>query len=111
MISVGAVCSNFYFIFPDLHYNALSFIFLKVNEISQLQWHPFSVSSSPLDGRNHLSVIVKGLGQWTYNLRDNILNASEKIQERIQLQPLTASVEGPYGHQAPYYLMYAFFLV
>ncbi|XP_050126204.1 ferric reduction oxidase 6-like isoform X3 [Malus sylvestris] len=35
----------------NLQYNALSFIFLQVRELSWLQWHPFSVSSSPLDGR------------------------------------------------------------
>ncbi|KAK7818300.1 ferric reduction oxidase 6 [Quercus suber] len=51
----------------DLRYNALSFIFLQVRELSWLLWHPFSVSSSPL---------------------------------------LTASVEGPYGHELPYHLMY-----
>ncbi|RWR78655.1 ferric reduction oxidase 7, chloroplastic-like protein [Cinnamomum micranthum f. kanehirae] len=95
----------------NLHYNALSFIFLRVREISQLQWHPFSVSSSPLDGRNHLSVLIKGLGQWTSNLRDNILNAPEKIEERMQFQPLTASVEGPYGHQSPYYLKYEYLIL
>ena len=115
MISVGsAACSNFCFISPDLHYNALSFIFLRVHEISQLQWHPFSVSSSPLDGKNHLSVVIKGLGQWTKKLSNNISNAPEKIQEGIPFQPcstITASVEGPYGHQSPYHLKYVILLV
>eukprot|EP00268_Persea_americana_P039428 TRINITY_DN39008_c0_g1_i1.p1 TRINITY_DN39008_c0_g1~~TRINITY_DN39008_c0_g1_i1.p1 ORF type:complete len:740 (+),score=82.26 TRINITY_DN39008_c0_g1_i1:300-2519(+) len=93
----------------NLQYNALSFIFLKLKEISHLQWHPFSVSSSPLDGKNHLSVVIKGLGQWTKKLSDNISNAPEKIQEGIPFQPcstITASVEGPYGHQSPYHLKY-----
>lgn len=115
MISVGcAVCSNLYFIVPDLQYNALSFIFLKLKEISHLQWHPFSVSSSPLDGKNHLSVVIKGLGQWTKKLNDTISNAPEKIQEGIPIQPcstITASVEGPYGHQSPYHLKYVILLV
>ncbi|KAK9928617.1 hypothetical protein M0R45_025742 [Rubus argutus] len=34
----------------NLRTNALSFVFLQVRELSWLQWHPFSVSSSPLDG-------------------------------------------------------------
>uniref|UniRef100_A0A2N9GTJ9 FAD-binding FR-type domain-containing protein n=2 Tax=Fagus sylvatica TaxID=28930 RepID=A0A2N9GTJ9_FAGSY len=33
----------------NLRYNALSFVFLQVRGSSWLQWHPFSVSSSPLD--------------------------------------------------------------
>ncbi|KAJ0977199.1 hypothetical protein J5N97_012673 [Dioscorea zingiberensis] len=40
----------------NLRYNALSFVFLQVRELSWLQWHPFSVSSSPLDGCYHIVV-------------------------------------------------------
>ncbi|KAF3440643.1 hypothetical protein FNV43_RR18927 [Rhamnella rubrinervis] len=94
----------------NLQYNALSFIFLQIRELSWLQWHPFSVSSSPLDGKHHLSILIKVLGQWTSNLRGNIINNSETEPEK---QPpfrphteLTASVEGPYGHELPYHLMY-----
>ncbi|XP_050273124.1 ferric reduction oxidase 7, chloroplastic-like isoform X1 [Quercus robur] len=90
----------------NLRYNALSFIFLQVRELSWLQWHPFSVSSSPLDGKYHLSVLIKVLGEWTEKLRGNIMNSSEAD---LHLQPQTkiiASVEGPYGHELPYHLMY-----
>ncbi|XP_061354208.1 ferric reduction oxidase 6-like isoform X2 [Gastrolobium bilobum] len=84
----------------SLRYNALSFIFLQVRELSWLQWHPFSVSSSPLDGKHHLSVLIKVLGKWTERLRENIINVD------AQKVLLTASVEGPYGHEVPYHLMY-----
>ncbi|PON78701.1 Cytochrome b245, heavy chain [Trema orientale] len=94
----------------NLRYNALSFVFLQVRELSWLQWHPFSVSSSPLDGKYHMSVLIKVLGEWTAKLRGNILNASEAMpEEELHLKPntkLTASVEGPYGHELPYHLMY-----
>ena len=56
----------------DLRYNALSFIFLQIRELSWLQWHPFSVSSSPLDGKYHLSILIKVIGEWTKKLRGNI---------------------------------------
>ncbi|XP_071724737.1 ferric reduction oxidase 7, chloroplastic-like [Rutidosis leptorrhynchoides] len=80
----------------NLSYNALSFIFLQVRELSWLQWHPFSVSSSPLDGKYHLAVLIKVLGEWT-----------EKLKEKISTKSnLTVSVEGPYGHEVPYHLMY-----
>jgi predicted ferric reductase len=84
----------------DLRYNALSFIFLQVRELSWLQWHPFSVSSSPLDGKYHLSILIKGLGGWTTKLKENILNTSSETK-------ITASIEGPYGHDLPYHLTYA----
>lgn len=90
----------------NLRYNALSFIFVRVRELSWLQWHPFSVSSSPLDGKYHISVLIKVLGKWTEKLRAHILDTSK---EELSFQPysgLTVAVEGPYGHESPYYLMY-----
>lgn len=92
----------------DLQYNALSFIFLQVRELSWLQWHPFSVSSSPLDGNNHLSILIKVLGEWTAKLGENISEISEACSQNECCQPprLTASVEGPYGHELPYHLTY-----
>lgn len=82
-----------------------------MRELSWLQWHPFSVSSSPLDGKYHMSLLIKVLGEWTAKLRDNILNvAGETPEEELPLRPhtkLTVSVEGPYGHESPYHLMYA----
>ncbi|KAK8510285.1 hypothetical protein V6N12_008158 [Hibiscus sabdariffa] len=66
----------------SLRYNALSFIFLQVRELSWSQWHPFSVSSSPLDGKHHLAILIKVLGKWTGNLRDSILSMPETEQSK-----------------------------
>ncbi|GMP63522.1 hypothetical protein CsSME_00025169 [Camellia sinensis var. sinensis] len=94
----------------NLQYNALGFIFLQVKELSKLQWHPFSVASSPLDSKKHLSLLIKALGNWTGKLRGTISSLSgEEAQLELPFQPnskITASVEGPYGHESPYYLMY-----
>ncbi|CAL9205578.1 unnamed protein product [Musa hybrid cultivar] len=91
----------------NLRYNALSFVFLQVRELSWLQWHPFSVSSSPMDGKHHLSILIKVLGEWTGRLRDIISKVPEQPQISVPSQPkITASVEGPYGHEVPYHLMY-----
>ncbi|XP_002519390.2 ferric reduction oxidase 6 isoform X2 [Ricinus communis] len=96
----------------NLRYNALSFIFLQIRELSWLQWHPFSVSSSPLDGKYHLTILIKVLGKWTEKLRGNVKNRSEAEVAELQDQPsqphpkITACVEGPYGHEVPYHLMY-----
>ncbi|KAJ7967901.1 Ferric reduction oxidase [Quillaja saponaria] len=91
----------------NLRYNALSFIFLQVRDLSWLQWHPFSVSSSPLDGKHHLSVLIKVLGEWTAQLKGKI--SDDELLKELGVQPntrITASVEGPYGHEVPYHLMY-----
>lgn len=85
-------------------------MFLQIKELSWLQWHPFSVSSSPLDGKHHISILIKVLGNWTQKLRGQILSVSEEHTDVDRLlQPnlkLKASVEGPYGHESPYHLMY-----
>nr|XP_043628370.1 ferric reduction oxidase 7, chloroplastic-like isoform X2 [Erigeron canadensis] len=94
----------------DLRYNALSWVFIQVQELSWLQWHPFSVSSSPLDGKHHLSVLIKVLGNWTKKLKGHIVSVSEERTDLVGLiQPklnLKASVEGPYGYESPYHLLY-----
>ncbi|KAK1301096.1 hypothetical protein QJS10_CPB13g01055 [Acorus calamus] len=80
----------------------------SITAVLVLQWHPFSVSSSPLDGRYHLSVLIKVLGEWTEKLRDSVLKLSEQYQDssKTKSHQLTASVEGPYGHELAYHLMY-----
>ncbi|KAF5813565.1 putative ferric-chelate reductase (NADH) [Helianthus annuus] len=92
----------------DLQYNALSWVFLQVRDISWLQWHPFSVSSSPLNGDHHVSILIKVLGNWTKKLKGHVLAVSEEDADAL-IPPnskLKASVEGPYGHELPYHLMY-----
>ncbi|CAI9303269.1 unnamed protein product [Lactuca saligna] len=94
-----------------LQYNALSWVFLQVRELSWLQWHPFSVSSSPLDGKRHIAVLIKVLGDWTEKLRGHISSVPEEEQGETDdlLHPnftLKASIEGPYGHESPYHLTY-----
>lgn len=91
----------------NLPYNALSFVFIQVKELSWLQWHPFSVSSTPMNGKNHLAVLIKVLGDWTSKLGNHICEKSEEVAFKEQSHAkLSVSVEGPYGHERPYHLMY-----
>lgn len=94
-----------------LSYTALSWIFIQIRELSWLQWHPFSVSSSPLDGKYHLAVLIKVLGNWTQKLQQHIVHDSQEgLQKDLLLLPhsnIKASVEGPYGHESPYHLTYS----
>ncbi|KDP43661.1 hypothetical protein JCGZ_24119 [Jatropha curcas] len=79
-----------------IYYNAFSSLLLGIPQLSLLQSHPFSVSSSPLDGKNRISLLIKAAGDWTNGLNDNV-ETNNKIR---------ASVEGPYGNRLPYHLMY-----
>ncbi|TXG53532.1 hypothetical protein EZV62_018788 [Acer yangbiense] len=93
----------------NLQHNALSFIFLRVKKVSRLQWHPFSVSSSSLDGDQiHLSVFIRALGGWTTKINENfssISRANETLADQLHLHP-HINVEGPYGHELSHHLMY-----
>ncbi|KAJ8754927.1 hypothetical protein K2173_015439 [Erythroxylum novogranatense] len=90
----------------SLRYNALSFVFLQIGRLSWLQWHPFSVSSSPLDGKYHMCFLIKVLGTWTDKLKQHISNKLLEAEPHRIYKKITASVEGPYGHESPYHLMY-----
>ncbi|WCJ19116.1 ferric reduction oxidase 7 [Euphorbia peplus] len=92
---------------PSLNYNALSTIFLQIKELSLLQWHPFSVANSHLDGKNRLSVLIKACGNWTSGFEDHALNF--KVAKELRLHDstrLTAAVEGPYGSELSCHLKY-----
>ncbi|KAL3722390.1 hypothetical protein ACJRO7_034718 [Eucalyptus globulus] len=97
-------------VFSNLRYTALSFIFLQIRELSWLQWHPFSVSSSPLAGRKHISVLIKVLGEWTSNLKSKVLHMpgteGENELRSQSRSKITVSIEGPYGHEIPYHMTY-----
>ncbi|KAL3499920.1 hypothetical protein ACH5RR_039013 [Cinchona calisaya] len=95
----------------NLQYNALGWVFVQIRDISLLQWHPFSVSSSPFDGKNHLAILIKVVGEWTGKLKDHILSTSEEEpelkQQLLHPQPkISVFVEGPYGHISSYHRMY-----
>eukprot|EP01063_Lacrimia_lanifica_P012438 TRINITY_DN1906_c0_g2_i1.p1 TRINITY_DN1906_c0_g2~~TRINITY_DN1906_c0_g2_i1.p1 ORF type:complete len:774 (+),score=321.41 TRINITY_DN1906_c0_g2_i1:51-2372(+) len=71
-------------------YTAGQFAFLNIPEISALEWHPFTLSSSPADG-NRVTFHIKSMGaaQWT-----------GKLNELVRTQgkgALTVCLDGAYG--------------
>ncbi|KAJ7535378.1 hypothetical protein O6H91_12G030400 [Diphasiastrum complanatum] len=93
----------------SLKFSALSFIFLHVRGLSWLEWHPFSVSCSPLDAKDQIAFLVKPLGSWTEKLKGAVANAvdADSIDKKIPC-PFQGhiGVEGPYGHESDYFLKY-----
>ncbi|KAJ8752754.1 hypothetical protein K2173_007064 [Erythroxylum novogranatense] len=72
-------------------YRSGMYIFVQCPQISPLQWHPFSLTSGPRD--DHLSVHIRALGDWSYQLYSLFQEATLfgiKDYPRIQ-------IDGPYG--------------
>ncbi|KAG9412800.1 ferric/cupric-chelate reductase [Aphanomyces cochlioides] len=47
-------------------------VYVKVPAVSAIQWHPFSVASTPLHTPGLLTVYIKELGHWTGQLHDYV---------------------------------------
>jgi predicted ferric reductase len=67
-------------------YNPGQYVYLSIPEISWLQWHPFSISSSPK--QRIVTLHIRKVGNWTTALFD----LSKKKQE------VSILLEGPYGN-------------
>eukprot|EP00850_Spirogloea_muscicola_P021992 SM000271S10031 [mRNA] locus=s271:89812:94651:- [translate_table: standard] len=81
-----------------VQYKALDIIFINVPLISRLQWHPFSICSSPLDGNMSLKVTMKSIGGWTKKLASHV--------ETHRDDPLWLKAEGPYGQEQDFFAKY-----
>jgi predicted ferric reductase len=70
---------------PGFDYNPGQYIYICVPEISLLQWHPFSLSSSP--EQKIVTLHIRKAGHWTSSLYE-----IAKTQNEISIL-----LEGPYG--------------
>ncbi|GAA0160957.1 oxidase [Lithospermum erythrorhizon] len=75
-----------------LSYSPTSTMFINVNSISKVQWHPFTVTSNCNLEPETISVIIKTEGTWTKNLYEKLSLPSSSSIDRLEV-----SVEGPYG--------------
>jgi NADPH oxidase len=67
-------------------YNPGQYVYLAIPEISWLQWHPFSISSSP--AQRSVTIYVRKAGNWTTAL-------SQLAKKKATVSIL---LEGPYGN-------------
>ncbi|MCO5551016.1 hypothetical protein L7F22_004511 [Adiantum nelumboides] len=96
-----------------VEYHALSSWYLRIPSLSRLmkiQWHFFSVTSTPMDGKQELSFMIKPFGKWTANLKDQLFKSSQvhDVSETTIKCPFSfkAGVEGPYGDESNFFLKY-----
>lgn len=71
-------------------HSPLMFCMVNFPEVSITQWHPFTLSASPLDNYESLHIQVMGPGSWTSRLHTLVDGVTDPSQ-------LTMRVEGPYG--------------
>ncbi|NXE88338.1 NOX3 oxidase, partial [Menura novaehollandiae] len=69
------------------------YIFLQCPSVSQLEWHPFTLTSAPEE--DYFSVHIRVVGDWTAALF-KAFGAEEKAFKELWMLPRLA-VDGPYG--------------
>ncbi|KAL2508522.1 putative respiratory burst oxidase-like protein H [Forsythia ovata] len=112
---------------PGFKYKSGMYLFVKCPDISNFEWHPFSITSAP--GDDYLSVHIRTLGDWTTELRTQFAKACEPqctqsrrgnlvIMETKAYSETQHSqefpqilVKGPYGAPAQNYKKYDILLL
>jgi len=76
-------------------YKPGDYLYLKCPEISEFEWHPFTISSAP-ENNDIISCHIRSVGSWTGNLLNYYkeLPRKESIGKKIELPVL---IDGPYG--------------
>ncbi|XP_011089847.1 putative respiratory burst oxidase homolog protein H [Sesamum indicum] len=106
-------------------YKSGMYLFVKCPDISNFEWHPFSITSAPDD--DYLSVHIRTLGDWTSELKNRFAKACEpqttKPRQgnlvRMETKAYTESpqefprivIKGPYGAPAQNYKKYDILLL
>ncbi|KAJ7978730.1 Respiratory burst oxidase [Quillaja saponaria] len=72
-------------------YQSGMYIFIQCPQISQFEWHPYSLTSGPQD--DYLSVHIRTLGDWSYQMyslfQEAMLSGLKKCPK--------VHIDGPYG--------------
>ncbi|XP_065179152.1 cytochrome b-245 heavy chain-like [Sycon ciliatum] len=69
------------------------YIFMQVPEVSALEWHPFTLTSSPEE--RYFSVHIRVVGDWTEALAKRLGVGNEEFQQSYDMP--TVNIDGPFG--------------
>ncbi|KAK5109329.1 hypothetical protein LTR62_007098 [Meristemomyces frigidus] len=97
---------------PSMHYKPGQWLFLNLPSVSTTQWHPFTITSCPLDP--YISVHVRQVGDFTQSLASALGAGSEQSELYDELDPMgmyevalqngqempKLRIDGPYGAPA-----------
>lgn len=82
-------------------YKVGQFVYMNVPSISKLQWHAFTIASSPQTSASTLTILIKSLGGWT----NDLVHYAEDCK-RHNLLP-TIYMDGFYGSSLSAYEEYS----
>ncbi|KAL3659331.1 hypothetical protein V7S43_015602 [Phytophthora oleae] len=82
-------------------YKVGQFVYLNIPAISKLQWHAFTISSSPRTSPETLTILLKSLGDWT----EDLVRYSEFCQRNNVLPKIY--MDGYYGSSLEMYEEYS----
>ncbi len=77
-------------------YRSGQYCFLKIPELSLLEWHPFTITSAPNQADNFISFHIKDSGDWTRALQTR-LNPEKLIGPVNHPNPPRVLVDGGLG--------------
>lgn len=89
-----------------LRYDVGQYMYINIPEVSQLAWHPFTLSSEPLSSSSSsgscvLTHHIKSMGdnQWTARLHTLAQRLARRGLQRdaVVLRSLVLNIDGPYG--------------
>ncbi|KAL1916966.1 uncharacterized protein VTP21DRAFT_5163 [Calcarisporiella thermophila] len=85
---------------PSMKYKVGQYLFLNVPEVSALQWHPFTITSSP--DEDYVSVHIRQVGDWTRKLATRLgYSTVFKGEDSYMAYRETAfpeiRIDGPFG--------------
>ncbi|GMF28843.1 unnamed protein product [Phytophthora lilii] len=83
------------------HYEPGHFVYLNIPAISKLQWHPFTIASSPRMSPDTITIIIKVHGDWTTQLAKYVDTCKENA-----IRPIVY-MDGYYGASLEQYEKYS----
>ncbi|KAF9930724.1 hypothetical protein FBU30_000102 [Linnemannia zychae] len=95
----GAIELNFKY--PSLHYRPGQHLYLNIPQLSRFEWHPFTITSSPIEST--VSLHIRQDGDWTTRLGQLLghgpetprLEQAQAVRDRSLLPEIR--IDGPYG--------------
>ncbi|KAK3829475.1 MAG: ferric reductase NAD binding domain-containing protein [Linnemannia elongata] len=86
---------------PSLHYRPGQHLYLNIPQLSKFEWHPFTITSSPIEST--ISLHIRQDGDWTIQLGQLLghgpgtprLEQAQAVRDRSLLPEIR--IDGPYG--------------
>ncbi|CAB4006217.1 cytochrome b-245 heavy chain-like [Paramuricea clavata] len=88
---------------PGFSYCAGQYVFLQCPKISKLEWHPFTLTSSPEE--ETFSVHIRTVGDWTTALSKACTGDGMEVRDLNEIPSI--SVDGPFGTSSSDYFKYS----